>query len=365
LGFLCWSWLICIGFGVSVAMPTAFSSQAAESLRAGFLVSNDAKFLTLGLLLDEDRYYSQGIHLFWSNSPHEIFHSSGPIGAMGKALGSQQAASGIRFGQDIFTPNDLRVVPPLIADDRPFLGWTHLDLLENFYRVHGQSPTRLQLEIDLGVVGPASLGKEIQTWWHENRRQSSSHPELDPDPSAGWTAQYGKKDFPGRAQVALNYAMALPALKLGNRFSLESGTEAGTNVGFLYGYVETAVQIRVGWMTRSMYLSQPQGNRYGWEGFVFLRENLQAVGWNEVLTGGNSSEVKAANFVLQQEIGWVIRAPFPGPELAWTWSLWSRETIRNPKEPFQPGHIDYRERLLARSPWFDHGFGTVGLTWAW
>ena len=64
-------------------------------------------------------------------------------------------------GQNIFTPSDI-LDTALIADDRPYAGWLYgeigLSILDG--RVRDGAV------LSLGVVGPASLAKETQRWWH-------------------------------------------------------------------------------------------------------------------------------------------------------------------------------------------------------
>ncbi len=360
--------LACFWVGLAcrptLAMPSDFDPQAAEARQAGLTFANDARVFTWGLFLDEDRYYSQGLHGFWSGLPHGLAETWLPLHAFGDIVAANAVMSMVRFGQDLFTPNDLRVTPPLIPDDRPFCGWTHLDLAERFYFNQGQNSARLHVQVDLGVVGPASLGKEVQTWYHAKRRLTSSHPELDPDPSLGWAHQYGA-GFPGRTQLALNYARALPSLHASQLFLVESGTEADLNAGTLYGSLGIAAQIRAGWMTRSLYTPQLQRPTSEWEAFAFARTEAKAIGWNQIVTGEPSTQVSLARFTWQHSFGWILRGPNPWPEMSLSWSLWSRETEAKPIQPFQVGHTDYRPELQDRDAWFDHGFGTLKLAWLW
>ncbi len=350
---------------IILAMPSELASQESESRQAGIYFANDAQLLTLGLLSDEDRYFSQGVHVFWMNAPHTVQASWKPIHWIGEKLNAENTASSFRFGQDIFTPNDLSMSSSPILDDRPFLGWTHLDLAQRFYGQLGIKATRLILQMDIGLVGPLSFGKDVQVWYHEKRRATSTHPELDPDPSKGWDRQYGKNGFPSRFQVITNYGIDILNRKYGNIFGINLGAETFINVGTLYGILGLIAQSRLGLMTRDFYQPQIDGNYNGWEGFIFTRTEVNAVGWNKVLTGEPSSEVKIAPLLLKHELGILFRGPSPIPELSFSLSFWSRETLNNPREPFQLEHTDYRPYLQVRGPWFDHGFGTVRLVWLW
>ena len=66
------------------------------------------------------------------------------------------------LGQSMFTPNDLSRTD-LIRDDRPYAGW----LYAGFGLVSVGDDFLDNLELNLGVVGPASFAKDTQRAWHE------------------------------------------------------------------------------------------------------------------------------------------------------------------------------------------------------
>jgi hypothetical protein len=357
--------LLGLAVALTWAMPPQLSPLESESRSAGLAFSNDAHYFTLGLIADEDRYYSQGLQVFWNGAPQNLSHLPPLLRRLGETLHADRVSNHVRLRQEIFTPNDLRASPPLVSDDRPFAGWTHVDLSQRFYFQGEGRPRRLHLQINVGVVGPASLADEVQIEFHRLRRQNSSHPELDPDPSEGWAAQVQAQGFPVRFQLFGNHAISLFDFRHHPYWGVNLGGEGQWDVGPLYGHAGLALELRAGRMTRSLYRPMPSGNQTSWEAFGFYRSESKIVGWNRILTGGQSNQVKPALLVWQHEIGAAMRAPAPFPEISLSWSLWSRETQSQPSQPFQPGHIDYRPDLQNRSPLFDHGFGTVRLVWFW
>ncbi|MBC7741914.1 MAG: lipid A deacylase LpxR family protein [Bdellovibrionaceae bacterium] len=69
---------------------------------------------------------------------------------------------GISFGQQLYTPNDIRE-PALITNDRPYAAWLYLGLTAHFkdvYRSH-------VFELDLGIIGPEALGEPVQNGYHK------------------------------------------------------------------------------------------------------------------------------------------------------------------------------------------------------
>jgi len=69
---------------------------------------------------------------------------------------------GYSLGQNMYTPGDIKN-PNLMVDDRPYAGW-----LYGGVGVISDTGQRLDsLELDIGVVGPASMAEPTQVYWHE------------------------------------------------------------------------------------------------------------------------------------------------------------------------------------------------------
>lgn len=66
------------------------------------------------------------------------------------------------LAQEIYTPEDTNATEP-IPDDQPYAGWLYVGMALH-QADESQSDT---LELQLGVVGPAALGEEIQNGIHE------------------------------------------------------------------------------------------------------------------------------------------------------------------------------------------------------
>ena len=75
-----------------------------------------------------------------------------------------------RLAQQVYTPVNLRATA-LQVDDRPYAGWLHAGLSIARTRLDPdpdrRRDRRAALEIDLGIVGPSSLGEPIQESWHD------------------------------------------------------------------------------------------------------------------------------------------------------------------------------------------------------
>lgn len=73
-----------------------------------------------------------------------------------------KARASLSIGQNIFTPNDTTLTQ-LVTTDRPYGGWLYV----GFGLVADQGNNRYdKLQLDVGVVGPWSQSREVQTYWH-------------------------------------------------------------------------------------------------------------------------------------------------------------------------------------------------------
>ncbi|MEX0730532.1 MAG: lipid A deacylase LpxR family protein [Aquisalimonadaceae bacterium] len=111
----------------------------------------------------EDRYYTNGARLTWM-SPDDHVPTWVKRGAALLPFFAVQGELTLSYslGQNIYTPNDIRVDDPP-ENDRPYAGWLYLTVglgSETDYRVD-----RLQLSV--GVVGPASLADRTQRFVHD------------------------------------------------------------------------------------------------------------------------------------------------------------------------------------------------------
>jgi len=114
------------------------------------------------LLANTDRHYTNGIRLSWrpagpAPSWAETVADALPIFPEERDLGLTWSV-----GQSMFTPDDISISPP-DPDNRPYAGWLYGSLT-----LVSESRHYLDaLQLSLGVVGPAALAEEAQTFVHE------------------------------------------------------------------------------------------------------------------------------------------------------------------------------------------------------
>jgi lipid A 3-O-deacylase len=196
------------GLAVAGAPPTASADQRPESPPESeergvvtFQYEND-------LLVGTDRYYTNGVRLSYT-SPR--LRNQLPLAA--DALewlypfdSGADARLGISLGQSMFTPGDIEV-SELIVDDRPYAGWLYAGVSLNVEATQNafgkQYKTLDAIEVELGVVGPASLAEQTQKFVHKI---------VDSPEPQGWDNQLHNE--PGLL-IVLERKVRTPPLSLG------------------------------------------------------------------------------------------------------------------------------------------------------
>src|SRR4029450_10644145 len=130
----------------------------------------------------------------------------------------------LSLGQSIFTPADTDLFPPP-ADDRPYAGWLYagVTLLQDSAR-----RTLDPLELQLGVIGPAALGRQVQNDWHQF---------IDISEAEGWSEQL--KNEPG---IVLSYERKWRVSLVGDGTTgIDVIPELGGSLGNIFTYGEGRV----------------------------------------------------------------------------------------------------------------------------
>jgi hypothetical protein len=144
-----------VTIALAAPSPAAGDEPAAPRGTFNLLIEND-------LIAGTDRHYTHGLQARWLSGADDV---PGWVRELGTALPLFAPKAALRvsyaLGQSIFTPDDIGRAE-LIADDRPYAGWLYGGI-----GLVGATPERIDtLELDLGVVGPASLAEPVQKRWH-------------------------------------------------------------------------------------------------------------------------------------------------------------------------------------------------------
>lgn len=166
----CWAAVPAALFGVSDDPSTTALSDASSPSRSTSRTALSLRWEN-DTLAGRDENYSNGISLSLAREGRGLL--GGIWGWFGATEG--QWVSGVELGQIIVTPSDIsRPVPD--PADRPYAGLLYVALSTQYS--HGRQFHGLKLIG--GVVGPASLAEETQTWVH--RQIGSGEPQ-------GWDYQ--------------------------------------------------------------------------------------------------------------------------------------------------------------------------------
>lgn len=136
----------------------------------------------------------------------------------------------LSIGQNMYTPGDTEA-EVLLEDDRPYAGWTYFGI-----GLHSKNERRLDsMEIQLGMVGPASFAEQTQKLVHE--LIGSQRPN-------GWDNQINNE--PG---LAIIYERKWRLLHGGNvgKLGFDVIPHLGGALGNVYTYANAGMEARLGW----------------------------------------------------------------------------------------------------------------------
>lgn len=293
--------------GVLAGIPAP--ARADDNNRFSLLEENDS------LYFNSDKHYTQGLrasNLFpdlkadsaW-NGPFNFFNDISPSFAPVFAPGSAEAPIERRYsvflGQSLFTPKNLTLKPP-DTKDRPYGGWLYVgtSLLQD-----NNQQSLENLELDLGVVGPAALGKQTQNDFHQL---------IGVKQAQGWSSQIQYE--PG-IMVSYERAWRLPII--GNVDGVDFVPQVGGTAGNIFTYGDIGGMIRFGQNLHADYgpirirpaLSGTDyfdadhlDSKLGW--YFFAGAQGRAVGHNIFLDGNDfrtSPNVNKKTFVADLQAG--------------------------------------------------------------
>ena len=222
-----------------------------------YAYANDLFFRT-------DYYFTQGmtltlVHPALARLPVRHLLVAGPRGST--------QCHGLTLRYDGFTP--LRIQDDFIrAGDRPYAAY----LYASFFRVSNQ-PTRRQrltTALEIGFIGPAAGGKELQTAIH--RVTGNAAPR-------GWGYQM-------RNAPIVGYRVEFEQQLAAHRFAELLG-KAEASLGTLYTYAGTGVKLRAGHFTP--YFTSPglstSGNSNSWQLYGQAALEARLIGYDATLQG--------------------------------------------------------------------------------
>jgi lipid A 3-O-deacylase len=181
-------------------------------------------FVENDMLARTDRYYTNGIKL-GIGLPFELLQT--PAAKLLRSFDPDNGADihvGLFLGQNMYTPRDITIVATQ-PNDRPWAAWLYLGGVAQ--RARGN---RLDtVEFDLGVVGPAALGEQVQKSWHRL---------IDVKQPRGWDNQ-----SPTEPAFMLSY---LQKRRFGNE-NADVILHGGGTLGTVMTQARAGAMVRLGW----------------------------------------------------------------------------------------------------------------------
>jgi hypothetical protein len=295
------------------ALSPAKAADSPEKGTLSILFEND-------IFYNSDHDYTNGVLIGYTTAPDDTpdwaVHWARwlPFFDQGGEVRTRYA-----LGQDIFTPSDLKDKDPPLTQ-RPYAGF-----LYGAFGLADDTGTNLdQLQVTLGIVGPASLAEETQKFVHAILN--------DRNPQ-GWSTQL--RDEPG---LIIEYERSMklipPQSWLGLVFDAEP--HYGIAVGNVYDYVNAGGMARIGFNLPKDYgplridpslpgsgYFEPSG---GIGAYIFAGVDGRAIARNLFLDGNSferSRSVDKLNLVGDVELGAAVT--FRAFELSFTHVIRSRE----------------------------------------
>lgn len=254
-----------------------------------------------------DRYYTNGIKIGGGVNADRLIErllqtpARSALERISDHLGEVHV--GLFLGQNLYTPRHITISQPQ-PFDRPWAAWLYVGGVAQ--SVLGN---RLQtVELDVGMVGPAALGKPVQTEWHK---------WVDADRPQGWGNQLHNE--PG---LLLAYLEKW-------RYGPTTGVQAVPHFGATVGNVMTLVRgggiVRVGQnmsgfgpdtiepggaMLQRTRLTDAQSQNGKHEWYLFAGFDTRAVAQNIFLDGNtfrDSASVDKRVFVHDVKVGFSLR----------------------------------------------------------
>lgn len=323
--------------------------QAAVALTlgsAGFAApawaqaADPASIVTLDLENDAvagtDRLYTSGERLNYVSPDGDLPDWAAQAGRVLYGAGQQRISIGLT--QALFTPVNTQISPPN-PRDRPYAG----ELTGNFALIQDTQDFRSVMEVDLGVIGPAALGEEVQNGFHRL---------IGDTPNRGWGYQIHNEPL---GEITSERTYRVPMGDLGP-FSTDILPELTVGLGNERVYAMTGAQVRIGQGLDSDFgAARIRPGLTGMDAYtptrsfvwyVFAGFDGQAVLHDISLNGNtyqNSASTGLTPFVGEGQAGLAIIAY--GMKLSYTEVVQSHEYHNQPGGLFQFGVVTLSARF--------------------
>jgi hypothetical protein len=321
------------GLMLLAASGPAGAAMPQDDPQAIFTLEGENSTISTAKLTD--RYYTNGVHVGWT-SPTGYAPALGGIGRT--LFGDGQQRVSIDISQQMFTPADTatRTPPP---GDRPYAGLLLLQLSQSTET----DWTRGNITVDLGVMGPSALAKQVQNTFHDIIGQGHD---------SGWNSQL--RDEPV-FNTELSQTWRVPA---GTLFGLDTDAlpQAGVELGTWRVAADAMFNVRIGSGLDADFGApriRPLGGGTafrapaGFAWYVFAGAGGQAVAHDATLQGNtfrsSTGGVTLTPLVGQAQLGFAVIAN--GMRITYTQLLQTQEFKHQHGGPHQFGALSLAVRF--------------------
>jgi lipid A 3-O-deacylase len=272
---------------------------------------NENDFYVIG---DKDRFYTNGLFIDARfNTAPDCVPVVGALGRMFEMAEPCNAENnpapdatlrrryGVTVGQQMFTPEDISQTA-LIADDRPYAGYLCGAVSLFSDRVTPGRKRYDTLELQLGIIGEASLAEATQIWWHVDVRKIQR--------PNGWANQ-----LRGEPALLLKYRREWPEWRdwetgvLNTRLRVSPSVEGA--VGNVAVRARGALEAKLGWRLEDEAMRGAWDDAHGpWTFFGFASLGVTLVAHDLFLAGNtfrSSHSVPFKTVVGDRRFGFVAR----------------------------------------------------------
>lgn len=215
-----------------LAMAAFFAVSLSESVHAdASKESADGTFNATfenDLFNGTDRNYTNGVSIQYTDTlnrvPHGVRYAAAPFIDPGADIRVTY-----QLGQNLYTPQDIERKTP-DPEDRPYAGWLYGSV--GVVADTGDNLTSLQLS--LGVVGPAALGEQVQSFVHS---------AVETREPRGWDSQL--KNEPALL-LTFERKWTRPLIERPNGFQIDASPYVGGALGNVFTHANGGVTFRLG-----------------------------------------------------------------------------------------------------------------------
>lgn len=198
--------------------------QDAENQYFTFAIENDL------FASGEDQYYTNGFRVSYHNANTDLPEWARQMGSLYPGFDINETTSlTFSFGQNLYTPENIEISAPQ-PNDRPWAAWLYGSAaLSSVTGDHAD-----ELELSLGMVGPAALGEEVQTIVHK---------AINAETPEGWDNQLDNE-----VGVMVAWSRRWPqymGTSIGDDLWLSASPTVGLTLGNVYTYASAGANFRL------------------------------------------------------------------------------------------------------------------------